>query len=218
MRFGAHPPRVMLVTDPAFADEQTERCVAAVAAALPPGAFVVQLRDKERAEGSLRLFAWQLRVVTRAHGAWLVVNGRPELARDVGAEGVHLGGGVGTAAHARRVLTRPSWISMAAHSDQDVARARAEGADAVLVSPVFSTESRTPDGDRKAPRGLDCLRTARRVAGPDLQIYALGGVTAASARACSASGADGVAVRRALLSAPDPRREARAIHDVWAHG
>ena len=210
------PPRVLLITDPSFADEPTVRCVAAVAASLPPGALVVQIRDKKREDASLRLFAWQLRVVTRARGAWLVVNGRADLARDVGAEGVHLGGGAGSVADARGTLKGPAWISVAAHTDADVARAREEGADGVLVSPVFSTQSRTADGKHKRPRGLACLRSARRFAGPELSIYALGGVTAASARACFAAGADGVALTRALLSAQEPGREARTIHDVWA--
>lgn len=215
-RLGAYPPRVMLITDPGFADDPTVRCVAAVAAALPPGALVVQIRDKRRALGSLRLVAWQLRVVTAAHGASLVINGRAELARDVGANGVHLGGGAGSVAQARAVLGA-SWISVAAHSDEDVARAREDGADAVLVSPVFPTRSRALDGSRKQARGLSCVRSARHIAGADLHVYALGGVTAASARACSASGADGVALTRGLLAARDPGREARAIHDVWAH-
>jgi thiamine-phosphate pyrophosphorylase len=207
----------MLITDPSFADEPTVRCVAAVAASLPPGALVVQIRDKKRTDASLRLFAWQLRAVTRARGAWLVVNGRAALARDVGADGVHLGGGAGSVADARGILKRSAWVSVAAHTDSDVARAREEGADGVLVSPVFSTQSRTADGQQKKPRGLGCLRSARLVAGAELPIYALGGVTAGSARACCAAGADGVALTRALLGAQDPGREARAIHDVWAH-
>jgi thiamine-phosphate pyrophosphorylase len=206
----------MLITDPSFGDEPTVRCVAAVAASLPPGALLVQLRDKKRADASLRLFAWQLRVVTRARGAWLVVNGRAHVARDVGAEGVHLGGGAGTVADARRILKRSAWISVAAHTDADVVRAREEGADGVLVSPVFSTQSGASDGQRKKPRGLGCLRSARLLVGPELRIYALGGVTAASARACFTAGADGVALTRALLGAQEPGREARAIHDVWA--
>ncbi len=207
----------MLITDPGFGDDTIVRCVATVAAALPPGAFVVQIRDKGRALGSLRLLAWQLRGVTAAHGALLVINGRAELARDVGADGVHLGGGAGSVAQARAVLRRVSWVSVAAHSDEDVARAREEGADAVLVSPVFPTQSRAFDGRQKEARGLGCVRSARHVAGADLCVYALGGVTAASARACFASGADGVAMTRSLLGTPDPGREARAIHDVWAH-
>lgn len=206
----------MLITSPAFGDDIIAERVAVIASSLPAGALVVQLRDKVRAQTSFRLFAWQLRRVTKACGARLVVNGRLDVARDVGADGVHLGNGAGRADDARRVLGPASWISVAAHSAEDVTAARAEGADAVLVSPVFMTQSDAKDGRRKTPRGLECIRSARLRAGPELLVYALGGVSAATAQACADAGADGVAVTRALLSADDPAREARAIHDVWA--
>jgi thiamine-phosphate pyrophosphorylase len=210
------PPRVMLITAPAFADELTVKRVAEIAASLPLRGLVVQLRDKRRVRTSLRVFAWQLRTVTRAYGARLVVNGHVDIAREVGADGVHLGQGSGSVAAARLVLGRASWISVAAHTDHDVSLAREQGADAVLVSPVFVTQSGAVDGRRKTPRGLSCIRSARQCAGRELLVYALGGVSAATARACASSGADGIALTSGLLGAHDPGREARAIHDVWA--
>jgi thiamine-phosphate pyrophosphorylase len=207
---------VLFITDPAFGDGPTVRCVRTVAASLPRGAFAVQIRDKVRALTSLRAFAWELRVVTRACGARLLVNGNAAVARDVDADGVHLGHGAGSVAEVRRVLGRACWVSRAAHSDQDVRLALAERADAVLVSPVFATRSLDRSGGAKTPRGLDCIHAARQCAGKNMLIYALGGVSSASARACGAAGADGAAVIRALQDAADPGREARAIHDGWA--
>ena len=73
-------------------------------------------------------------------GALLVVNGDAGLARDVGADGVHLGGGAGDVGGGAVARGSPAWVSVAAHSDDDVTAARdGEGADAVLVSPVFAT-------------------------------------------------------------------------------
>ncbi len=211
-------PRLVLVTDPAFGDDAIVRCTEAVTQVLPPGAFCVQLRDKRRSVESLRMLACRLRVATRKAGALLVMNGHPRLARDVGADGVHLGSG-GSVAEARAAFARPTWISVAAHSDDDVRRALAEGADAVLVSPIFATHPPTalragaPD---KLPRGLDALRAARATAGSRLMVFALGGVTLDRVRPCAAAGADGVAVLRALLASPAPAVLARAIHDVLA--
>ncbi len=210
-------PRVVLVTDPAFADEVIVRCVERAARAMPPGTLCVQLRDKRRGPASLRLFAATLRAVTAREGAWLVVNGDPRIARDAGADGVHLGGGAGPVAGARAVLGR-GWVSVAAHSDADVARAAADGADAVLVSPIFATRPPSPGAPEKAPRGLWALRSARAVAGRRLALYALGGVTVERAPASVAAGADGVAVLRALLASDDPGRLARALHDAIAPG
>jgi thiamine-phosphate diphosphorylase len=208
-------PIVVLVTDPAFGDDVIVHCVEAAAAALPPGALCVQLRDKRRPIVSLRQLAWRLRLGTRGFGASLVVNGDARLARDVGADGVHLGRGAGGAGAARAVLGRPAWVSVAAHSDEDVRRASDDGANAVLVSPVFATRPPSASGPGKVPRGLGAIRTARAVAPPALSIYALGGVTADGAGACAAAGADGVAVMRALLASAAPARAARAIHDAF---
>jgi thiamine-phosphate diphosphorylase len=211
-------PRLILITDPTYGDDAIVRCTEAVASALPAGALCVQLRDKQRAVASLRIFACRLRLATRRSGAQLVLNGNPRLARDVDADGVHLGGGAGSVSDARAAFGRAAWISVAAHSDDDVRRAVDDGADGVLVSPIFATRppssgSRAPGGEKSA-RGLDAIRTARRVAGSRLAVFALGGVTLDRVRPCVAAGANGVAVLRALLASPRPEALARAIHDA----
>lgn len=207
-------PRLILVTDPAFGDDVTVRVVRSVAKALPRGAVAVQLRDKRRLVPSLRAFAAELRGTTRSVGAWLVVNGAAEVARDVGADGVHLGSGAASVADVRRVVGRAVWISVAAHDDGDVRRALAERADAVLVSPVFATRALERDAAAKPARGPSALRAARAIASPQVGVYALGGVTASTVASCVAAGADGVALIRSVFSSPDPAREARALYDA----
>jgi thiamine-phosphate pyrophosphorylase len=209
-------PRIILVTDPAFGDDAIARCVETVARALPSGWLSVQLRDKHRPLVSLRVFASRLRLVTRAVGAALVVNGDSRLARDVGADGVHLGGGAGRVKDARALLGPGAWVSIAAHSDDAVRDGIRDGADAVLVSPVFPSRPPGIHALGKPGRGLDALRSASTLSRGKLAVYALGGVDADNARACAASGAHGVAVVRALLASPDPARAARAIHDALA--
>jgi thiamine-phosphate pyrophosphorylase len=209
-------PRVLLVTDPVFGDDVILDRVRRVGAALPRGTFGVQLRDKRRPVVSLRVFAGQLRRVTRAAGAALFVNGNACVARDVGADGVHLGREAGSVRAARVIFDRPCWVSVAAHSDDDVRRAMDEGADAVLVSPVFPSRSHSAlQHERKAGRGVAAIRSARAVVLSQSFLYALGGVTADTAPACAAAGADGVAVIRGVLGSAEPGRVARAIHDAF---
>jgi thiamine-phosphate pyrophosphorylase len=208
-------PRLILITDPAFGDDTIERCVLAAGAVLPRGTLCLQLRDRSRLKVSLRLFAARLRIATRTVGATLILNGHVDVARDVGADGVHLGRGAASVAAARSVLGA-AWISTAAHSDDDVRLASEEGADAVLVSPVFPTRPPSSLAPAKEARGLGAIRSACALAGPRTAVYALGGVTAENAGACVEAGADGVAVLRALLASPDPCRTARAIDDAMA--
>ena len=207
-------PLVILITDPAFGDDTILRCVRLSGGALPPGTFAVQLRDKERPVVGLRLFARQLRIVTRRVGASLLLNGNPALARDVGADGVHLGRDAASVREARDVCGSQTWVSVAAHSDDAVGAAAQNGADAVLVSPVFLTRDPRMRRVAKQARGVEALRSARAIAGGRLAIYGLGGVTAENARACANAGADGIAVIRALLASAEPARLARALHDA----
>src|SRR5215472_16210041 len=87
------PPRLVVITHPALGDDLLVSRVGELAAALPPGALALQLRDKKREQASLQALARRLRDVTASAGALLVVNGDAEVARDVEADGVHLGGG-----------------------------------------------------------------------------------------------------------------------------
>jgi len=209
-------PRLILITDPAFADDQVVRAVHAVAGTLARGAFAVQLRDKRRPTVSLRLFAWRLRIATRAVGARFFVNGEVSVARDVGADGVHLGHGACSVAEARRVMGAGTWVSVATHSDENVRRAAARGADAVVVSPIFASRSPFPFDAVKQARGPEAVRSALEYARGKMAVYALGGVTADTAHACAAAGADGVALIRAWLEGAEPCRAVRAIHDAFA--
>src|ERR1700685_1151530 len=102
-------PRLIMVTDPVFGDDAIVRCVEVVAGALPPGWLILQLADKQRALVSLRVFASRLRLVTRAAGAALVINGDARLARDVGADGVHLGRDAGSVSEARSLCGASPW-------------------------------------------------------------------------------------------------------------
>ncbi|HXX69710.1 MAG TPA: thiamine phosphate synthase [Polyangiaceae bacterium] len=207
------------MTDSVFGDDVVLDCVRRVGGSLPRGEFGVQLRDKRRPIVSLRVFAWQLRRATQKVGASLFINGNAQLARDVGAEGVHLGTAAGTVARARAIFGRACWVSVAGHSDHDVRRAVGDGADAVLVSPVFDSRSHSPwrdrEGERKVGRGVEAIRSARRAVPLESFLYALGGVTADTATACAAAGADGVALVRGLLGSAEPGRVARAIHDAF---
>ncbi|HEY4016959.1 MAG TPA: thiamine phosphate synthase [Polyangiaceae bacterium] len=212
-------PRVVLVTDPAFGDDGIARAVAEAAAALPPGWLCVQLRDKARTRTGLRLFGARLRNITRSLGARLVINGDAVVARDVGADGVHFGAGAGAPSDARRICGVGVWVSVAAHSDEDIHAAIGSGADAVLVSPVFASRPSSSAAPAKTGRGTVALEKARAAvdrAERGLLVYALGGVTAATARRCIDAGADGVAVIREILGNAEPYRAARALHDALA--
>ncbi len=81
-------PCLMLVTDRNLAGGE-DRLVEAVAAAVEGGVNAVQLREKDLAPTDLARLARRLREAIGGR-ALLIVNGSADVARDVGADGVHL--------------------------------------------------------------------------------------------------------------------------------
>jgi thiamine-phosphate pyrophosphorylase len=202
-------PSVILITDPAWPLARIEQTILAAAKSLPAGALLVQLRDKAASAGALTATAKALGAVTSSSGARLVVNAPTqallEAAIDADADGVHVPCRGEAIVAARSALGATRWISTPAHSDADVTIAADAHAAAVLVSPIYDTP-------RKGPaRGTPAISAAKSRSGPELLVYALGGVDVGNAATCAAAGADGVAVMRALLDAKDPGAVARAL-------
>lgn len=200
-------PKVILVTDPAYDEALVLDVVTACARAIPRGEFAVQLRDKKKDPRAVRAFAERLREATRSDGALLLINGNAALAKDVGADGVHVGGGELTVGAVRDVVGRAALVTIAAHSDQAVQLGAADGADGALVSAIF------PSPGKAVGRGVQAIRSARAAVGGDFLIYALGGVERSNTAECLDAGADGVAAIRALLLASDPGAEARGMYE-----
>lgn len=191
----------MLVTDPAYGIDHT----LAIVRAIPRGAdFVVQHRDKRSDAATVEAHAKRLREATRAVGARLVVNAGNVgidplvLAREVGADGVHLpDASVTTVRSVKEALGDDAFVSAAAHDDDAARRATDAGASAILVSPIFTS-------DKLAARGVEALRSARAIVhATSTRVLALGGIDARRVASCFEAGADGVAVIRALYDASD---------------
>jgi thiamine-phosphate pyrophosphorylase len=125
----------------------------------------------------------------RARGVVVLVAGDAELARVIGADGVHWPEAKLRAARARH----PRWIETAsAHGRAGLARAKAMGVDAAILSPVF--ESASPS----AGKPMDALAFRLLARGAGLPVYALGGVNARTA-ARAGSGAAGFAAVDAIV-------------------
>jgi thiamine-phosphate pyrophosphorylase len=155
--------------------------------------LAVQLRSPELSTRALYALGQELRARTRRVGAMLWVNDRLDLALLLEADGIHLGRRSIAAPEARRVLGS-ILVTRSVHDERELEAARAEGADAALVSPIF------PSPDKGEPLGLEAIVAMRRLA-PELPLIALGGVTLENARRCLAAGASAVASIRHDLTA-----------------
>ena len=170
-----------------------------VEAALRGGARAVQLREKDLPPRELYPLALEMRQLTQAYGARLLINDRADVALAVNADGVHLTTTSLPASIARQVLGPRRLIGVSTHTRAEAQAAVEEGADFVVFGPVFFTPSKAPYGQ---PVGLDALRAVRAVV--KSPILAIGGIKPTNLDQVLAAGADGIAVISAIISADDP--------------
>jgi thiamine-phosphate pyrophosphorylase len=194
---------------PELAD--TAALVARVAAALAGGAAVVQYRNKLGDAALRREQALALRALCAARGATFIVNDDVDLAREVAADGVHLGRDDAAVAAARQRLGAGAIIGASCYDSLERAqRAVAAGADYLAFGSFFASSVK-PEATRAHPSLLTAAKARWRV-----PVVAIGGISATNAPALIAAGADALAVISALFDAPDVAAAAEALCRVIA--
>ncbi len=175
------------------------------------GVRLIQYRDKEGSSRHLFDTSRQLAERARQCGVTLVVNDRADVARAVGAHGVHLGQDDLAVDLARRVVKPGAIVGWSTHSIAQIEEGDRSSADYIAFGPVFLTGSK----ERPDPTvGLEGLRAARKATRKPL--VAIGGITVESARAVIEAGADAVAVISDLLKYPDVVTRAQEFLRVLA--
>ena len=193
-----HLPALILMTDRHRLDDP-----AAAIARLPAGSAVIL---RHYGIPNREALARRLLSLCRRRRIRLLIAGDGALAARIGADGVHFPEAMARRGPGR--WRRPGWlITVAAHSFRAIRQAKALGADAALLSPVFSTPSH-PGG-----RVLGALRFAALCRRAPLADYALGGVTAHTARRLAGSTAIGFAAIAGLAGGSP-----RLPHDLDAAG
>jgi thiamine-phosphate pyrophosphorylase len=193
----ALPPRPFLypIVDVGVVGE--DRAVRMVGELARLGVGLLQLRAKALGDRRLVALARASVAAAHTHGARLVVNDRPDVARIVGADGVHVGQDDLPPADARAILGPEALIGYSTHSLAQLVAADREPIDYVALGPVFPTTSK----DRPDPVvGPELIAEARLLTA--LPLVAIGGITRGNARAVVAHGADGLAVIQDLAGAP----------------
>jgi thiamine-phosphate pyrophosphorylase len=196
-------PRLHAVLDDAvIARAGVPERAAAMARSAGP-ALAVHLRARTLEGRAFLELARQLLAAIRSHGAWLIVNGRADVARAVDARAVVSGRGGLAVADVRRVAP-VALVGRSVHDGAEARRAAAEDPDFLVAGAVFAT----PSHPHAEPAGLPLIAAAAALGRP---VIAIGGVTAERTGELVEAGAWGVAAVRALWDAPDPGAAAAAF-------
>lgn len=174
-------------------------------AAVRGGATMVQLRYKSGTSEIVQA-AREVIEVLRPTGVPVIINDRVDLARALGAQGVHLGQGDTAPADARAALGEDAIVGLSITDPAQLKNVDPAVVDYLGAGPIFETGSKA---DAAAPLGLEAL--SRIAGGVRLPVAAIGGITEANAAAVIRAGADGLAVVSAICAADDPEEAARTL-------
>jgi len=179
-----------------------------LAACISGGVDVVQLRDKMLEPRPLLARARVAAAVCADQGVPFVLNDRPDLALECGADGVHVGQDDAPPSLARRILGADAIVGFSTHAPAELDAAGPEPVNYVSVGPVAPT----PTKPGRPGTGLDYLRYAARTAARPW--FVTGGVTPGTLPAMLDAGARRFVVVRWLTESSDPATAARALRRV----
>ena len=169
---------------------------------------MVQLREKSLSTGELCTeLAAKLRLVTRGK-ALLMVNDRLDVALAVDADGIHLPSNSLPACVVKKLGGERLLVGRSVHSVEEAVAAESEGVDYLVLGTIYGTASH-PGRLASGPGLIEAVKARVRT-----HVYAIGGINASNAGEVMRAGADGVAVIRSILGAPDARTAAREIAEI----
>lgn len=158
------------------------------------GADAVQLREKDMSDDEFYSLAVECRKITARSNTLFIVNDRTEIARDVDADGLHVGQSDTPVSVARNVIGRNKILGVSTHNIGQALAAQQAGADYIGVGPLFPTVTKAYE----PPVGLAYLKQIPR----DITIpfVAIGGITLENLNEILSAGGSRVAICSAIIS------------------
>ena len=168
--------------------------------ALDGGATFVQLREKKLDREDFLAEALEIQKLCKKYGVPFVINDEVSIAKDIDADGVHVGQSDMEAMDVRKVLGTDKILGVSAQTVEQAIIAEKHGADYLGVGAVFATGSKD-DADDVSHETLKAICEA-----VSIPVIAIGGITKDNVSELAGSGICGVAVISAIFGQNDIKK------------
>ena len=196
-------PPLYVVTDRHQAGD--DRFIRILSDVIPEQGMMIQIREKDLGTRELLRFVEAVHRLAHPYRVPCLINDRVDLVLATQAAGVHLRADSMPTREARKCLGDGYLIGKSVHSAEEALRGEQEGADFVVLGPVYETPSKRQYGP---PLGTDVIREASEHC--TIPVYAIGGMTPARVETVMAAGAAGVSVISSIFQAASPREAVAA--------
>lgn len=168
--------------------------------ALDGGTTFVQLREKKLDREDFLAEALEIQKLCKKYGVPFVINDEVSIAKDIDADGVHVGQSDMEAMDVRKVLGPDKILGVSAQTVEQAITAEKHGADYLGVGAVFATGSKD-DADDVSHETLKAICEA-----VSIPVIAIGGITKDNVSELAGSGICGVAVISAIFGQNDIKK------------
>lgn len=141
------------------------------------------------------------------HHVPLIVNDYPEVALEIGADGVHIGQDDGKLENVRSVIGEELLIGRSTHSQEQANVALEEGFDYIGYGPLFPT----PTKEGRPGIGIENVRLVQDQMGKAIPTFCIGGIKLENLDLVLASGAQRVVIVSALLQSANIQRAVKEV-------
>ena len=179
--------------------------------ALEGGCRWIQLRMKDSSQEEILSIAKEVLTLCREYEATFIIDDHVELAKQIKADGVHLGKSDMPIAEARRILGKDFIIGGTANTFEDVLGHHKAGADYIGCGPFRFTTTKKNLSPVLGLEGYRRIVRQMKEAGIHLPIVAIGGITEADIPELMQTGVNGIALSGSILRAKNPIEEMKKI-------
>ena len=179
------------------------------------GVDIIQLREKNENEKKILELAKEIKQIIAGTNVLFIINDRTDIALSSGADGVHLGQDDMPIEEVRKITPSGFIIGLSTHSpEQGIETLHATSLpDYVGVGPVFPT----PTKPNYKPAGLEYVRWAHENM-KQIPWFAIGGINESNIGEVIDSGANKIAIVRAIMNAKDPLKATNKLKEILTKG
>jgi thiamine-phosphate pyrophosphorylase len=176
--------------------------------ALKGGATFIQLREKELDEAHFLEEAKEIKALCKAYHVPFVIDDNVKIAKEVDADGVHVGQSDMEAKEVRKELGENKIIGVSARTVEQAVLAEKHGASYLGVGAVF------PTGSKKDAKELSHETLKAICEAVNIPVIAIGGIGEGNVMELSGSGICGIAVISAIFAQKDIEGATRKLKEL----
>lgn len=180
----------------------------AVVEAIEGGVTMIQLREKELKGTELLHLAKDIQSICKRYQIPFIINDDVMLAKEIDADGVHVGQSDMACTEARRILSSGKIVGVTAKTVEQAVAAEKAGADYLGSGALFGSETKTDAVYMTKETFVSIIQAVK------IPVVGIGGINRDNASELSGLGASGIAVVSGIFGAWDIRKASEELRSI----